>query len=417
MAAEIYASAKQLARSGAQPLRGVSSSNWIVSHPATGPVLVRQPLGTNRARRVRAANEAGLLAALAPRLDFVPQLLHVAGNLDQIHEVKPGVTVTSLGSPAPDALPSVMTGHLARISDFPLAELPPRLRRRLGGGSPDSRVFAGELLEEAAAAWDRAEAAVPGVTEVYTRLGAGPRGLAEIRRAVHRFHLRELVVVHTDLHTGNVLATTVANAPRRVRDVSVIDWERGCIGDPLFDFVRHTISANYSQEQVDSAVLAYADRTRPEIRAGLAEDWAGYMRINLARRSAFGTEQAAKKLHRLRNAVRRRDGAAESELHLLALQETNRLNTELSDHRQPQTMSLDAVEREFRRYVTSGPRRPSDVGLTPIAETLAARASPLRHAPQSTSYGASTRRSAREQVRGRQDGNLGRALDLTLRRS
>lgn len=423
VAAEIYASAERLGRSGAKPLEGSSSSNWLVSHPATGPVLVRRPLGANRARRVRAANEAGLLSALAPRLEFVPRLLHVADNLDQIHEAKPGVKVTLLGAPPPDSLPPIMTDHLARLSNFPLAGLPARLRRRLG--SPDARVFARELVDEAATAWDRTEAAAPGVTDVYTRLGAGPRGLVEIRLAVDRFRLRELVVVHTDLHTGNVLATTPDNATRHVRDAAVIDWERGRIGDPLFDFVRHTVASDYSEDQVNSAVLDYVDKTRPDIRAGIAEDWSAYEHINLARRRAYGTERAARELRRLRKAVERKDAEAEADLHLLARKETDRLNTEQRDHHRPPIVSLEAVEREFLRYVTSGLRRPradgptphASLGLTPIAQTTTHRSSPLQDAAQSASPGAPTRKGTREQVQGRKDGSLGRALHVTIRQS
>lgn len=408
VATEIYAGADRLARTGARPLQGVSSSNWLVEHPAVGLVLVRRPKSTSRARLVRAADEAALLGALATRLEFVPRVLHVAANLDQLHEAKPGVTVTSLGSPPPDSLAPIMTDHLARLSEFPLSELPPRLRHRLN--SPDVRVFAAGLLDEVAAAWQRAEAAAPGVIAVYTRLGAGPRRWSGIRAAIDRFRWRRPTVVHTDLHTGNVLAE-LSYEPRAVRSAALVDWERGRIGDPLFDFVRHTISTEYSDDQLDRAVQDYQDKTRPEVRAGIAADWSTCSQLNQARRNAYGTEQAAGRLRNLRKSAASGDPAAEDDLRRFAVQEAERLNAERRTHHEPPITTWEAVEREFRRYVFGESRRTAASGLMPIVEVKGHRPPETRQPTPPATQGGPVEKGPRPAAQGRQD----RGLDRTKR--
>jgi hypothetical protein len=109
---------------------------------------------------------------------------------------------------------------------------------------------------------------------------------------------RPFVLLHTDIHRGNIIVTRDSGGGR----MSLIDWELAMIGDPLCELANHICRMHYSTTREREAVEQYWAEALTDVRPGAVEgmrsDLPAYLGLERLQSVYNDTVRAAKLVRR-----------------------------------------------------------------------------------------------------------------------
>ncbi|MEW2549030.1 phosphotransferase [Streptomyces sp. NPDC047002] len=225
---------------GSEPLTGYYHVNFAVALPAALADAVALPAGTVVKLRapiphapqfnLRIWPEGDLLQAIEGRVDGAPRVL----------ARRPGFTVHSFAAGRPlaaagGAVPFARLGALWRqTAAVPRAALPPL---------PPAWPADGDCPGFAAALLGFAETEIRGrngrpFLDLFATLGIPDDAFARLRERAGTVGHRPFVLLHTDVHRGNLIA-----GPGGA--LALIDWELALFGDPVYEIATHLSRMGY----------------------------------------------------------------------------------------------------------------------------------------------------------------------------
>ncbi|WP_330458563.1 aminoglycoside phosphotransferase family protein [Streptomyces sp. NBC_00820] len=322
----VYRAFADLAVRQGEAIGGFHHHNHVM--PLTEPVarLIGREPGTAVTVRVRRRdvlpvvirtwpNEAEILRSLKGVLPHVPECL-VEGDDFAIHSHVEGVPFAGVcgdGEPVDEPLIRELAGLFAQNAQVRGAALPP-LPAPWPRNHTDSQGFLRVLAGLADTRIRQPNRSCFG--GLFAALGVPEDALVRLAERVPAMSRRPYVLLHTDLHRGNLIMSTAGDPPL-VR----VDWELAGYGDPLHDLATHLVRMRYPARQRDTVVEAWAcamREVRPAAVNGVARDLRHYVAFERAQSVYPDVMRAATSLEEsfdqksLRAATARVRGALEA---------------------------------------------------------------------------------------------------------
>ncbi|MGW2568749.1 aminoglycoside phosphotransferase family protein [Streptomyces sp. NPDC001537] len=239
----------------------------------------RTPLPTIEVVQRTWAHESDILKAVAPYVSRTPRCLADFGELS-VYSYVPGRVLSDAvekGTIGRDRL-GQLADFFAELADVPPDVLPPRPPDWPLSG--DSLGFLHHLARFVASRVHWAN--LPRFGELFRAVGIPDDAMERFLRAVPSLTSRPFILLHTDVHRGNLVLTPGLDGEQIV----VIDWELGMYGDPMHDLAIHVVRMDYEETERDHMVQRWAEamhRTgHSAVTQGLAEDLPVYLGFEYA---------------------------------------------------------------------------------------------------------------------------------------
>ncbi|MBP0460151.1 aminoglycoside phosphotransferase family protein [Streptomyces montanisoli] len=233
---------------GAEPLTGYYHFNYAVALPtalagavalpAGSPVKLRVPIPRAPQFNLRIWPESELLAAVEGRVAGAPRVLarRAAFSVHSFADGDSMLAACGAGGPVTRASIERVGGLLRQTVAVPRSVLPP-----LPPGWPADGDCDGFLH----ALVDFAECEVKGrnghaFRDLFAALGVPGDAFARVRARAGAMGRRPFVLVHTDVHRGNLIVGADGG-------LALIDWELALYGDPVYELATHLSRMRYTR--------------------------------------------------------------------------------------------------------------------------------------------------------------------------